>query len=205
MLPMFIDNIILQLQSELPGIAEQEKMLIKPRPSEYKLNKRVDSIDAAVLILLYPIDDQWYFFLTKRSEMVEHHKNQISFPGGIVHENELLWDAAARETYEEIGVQNITRLGSLTPLFVPVSNFHIHPFIGWVNEKPITKQNELEVEQILPVSIKELMLENIYREKKEIISSQSVRVPFFDLCNEMVWGATAAILSEFRFIIKSTK
>lgn len=205
MLPMFIDNLILQLENELPGAAEQEKMLINPPPPEYKLNKRIDSIDAAVLILLYPIDDQWYFFLTKRSEMVEHHKNQISFPGGIVHENELLWDAATRETYEEIGVENITRLGSLTPLFVPVSNFQIHPFIGWVNEKPITKLNELEVKQILPVSIKEFMLENIYREKKETISSRSVRIPFYDLCNEVVWGATAAILSEFRFIIKSTK
>ena len=84
---------------------------------------------AAVLILLYPFDNEWYFFLTKRTKTVEHHKGQISFPYGMVEKSESYKNAALRETFEEIGVsmKEINIIGALTPLYVPVSKFEIFP------------------------------------------------------------------------------
>ena len=90
------------------------------------------------------------FFLTKRTNLVEHHKGQISLPGGMIEKNESYKNAALRETHEEIGVTSdeINILGSLTPLYVPVSKFKIFPFVGWAVKKPKTVMHSIEVDRI---------------------------------------------------------
>ena len=101
---------------------------------------------AAVLILLFPFEDEIQFFLTKRTEDVEHHKGQISLPGGIRENNESLHETALRETKEEVGIDStkIIISGSLTPFFIPVTGYIVHPFIGWCKEKPSTKIHDVE-------------------------------------------------------------
>ena len=145
-----------------------------------------------------------FFFLTKRSENVEHHKGQISLPGGMVEKNESLKNAAIRETYEEIGVDKskMNIIGHLTSFYVPVSNFKIFPYIGWTDTKPKTMIHDNEVESIFSVSINELILEKNSKLKKAIFSNQPVTIPYFELNGEMVWGATSMILAEFKHIIK---
>ena len=108
------------------------------------------------------------FFLTKRSQNVEHHKGQISFPGGVVEKNESKMNAAIRETNEEIGVDKdlIKIIGSLTPFYIPVSNFHISPYVGWTEEKPHTKVQDAEVKRVFSVSINDLVLEKNLKTKK---------------------------------------
>ena len=98
MIPLFIKALTKRLRRDLPGKSAQRKMMITPRfPTE---NRENEGIPASILLLLYPLEEKWFFFLTKRSQNVEHHKGQISFPGGVVEKNESKMNAAIRETNE---------------------------------------------------------------------------------------------------------
>ena len=202
MAPLFIEKLSKRLDECLPGRAAQEIMMIRPKRFKSKVNQK--KVPAAVLILLYPFDNEWYFFLTKRTKTVEHHKGQISFPGGMVEKSESYKNAALRETFEEIGVsmKEINIIGALTPLYVPVSKFEIFPFIGWTPKKPETVIHDIEVDRIFSPSIKNLMLEETKKERRDILSDSSIAVPYFDLDGEVVWGATSIILSEFKAILE---
>tara|TARA_A100001388_G_scaffold239476_1_gene194762 strand:- start:173 stop:793 length:621 start_codon:yes stop_codon:yes gene_type:complete len=206
MIPLFIEALTKMLSRDLPGKSAQRKMMITPNrfPTE---NQENEGIPASILLLLYPIEGEWFFFLTKRSQDLEHHKGQISFPGGVVEKNESKMNAAIRETNEEIGVDKdvIKIIGNLTPLYIPVSNFHISPYVGWTEEKPHTKVQDAEVKRVFSVSINELILERNLKTKKDFSSNKSVKVPYFDLNGETVWGATSMILSEFKFILRNMK
>ena len=206
MIPLFIKALTKMLRRDLPGKSAQQKMMITPNrfPTE---NQENEGIPASILLLLYPLEGEWFFFLTKRSQNVEHHKGQISFPGGVVEKNESNINAAIRETNEEIGVDKdvIKIIGNLTPLYIPVSNFHISPYVGWTEEKPHTKVQDAEVKRVFSVSINDLVLERNLKTKKDFFSNKSVKVPYFDLNGETVWGATSMILSEFKFILRNMK
>jgi len=206
MIPLFIEALTKMLRRDLEGKSAQQKMMITPNrfPSE---NQENEGIPASILLLLYPLEGEWFFFLTKRSQDVEHHKGQISFPGGVVEKNESKMNAAIRETNEEIGVDKdvIKIIGNLTPLYIPVSNFHILPYVGWTEEKPHTKVQDAEVKRVFSVSINDLILERNLKTKKDFFSNKSVKVPYFDLNGETVWGATSMILSEFKFILRNMK
>ena len=206
MIPLFIEALTKMLRRDLEGKSAQQKMMINPNrfPTESQEN---EGIPASILLLLYPLEEKWFFFLTKRSQNVEHHKGQISFPGGVVEKNESKMNAAIRETNEEIGVDKdvIKVIGNLTPLYIPVSNFHISPFVGWTEEKPHTKVHDAEVKRVFSVSINDLILERNLKTKKDFFSNKSVKVPYFDLNGETVWGATSMILSEFKFILRNMK
>jgi len=201
--PLFIENLSKKLKKSLPGKDAQEKMMVSPRRFRSK-KYRMEGIPASVLLLLYPFNEDWFFFLTKRSENVEHHKGQISLPGGMVEKNESLKNAAIRETYEEIGVDKskMNIIGHLTSFYVPVSNFEIFPYIGWTDTKPKTMIHDNEVESIFSVSINDLILEKNCKLKEAIFSNQPVTIPYFELNGEMVWGATSMILAEFKYILK---
>ena len=206
MIPLFIEALTKMLSRDLPGKSAQRKMMITPNrfPTE---NQENEGIPASILLLLYPLGGKWFFFLTKRSQDVEHHKGQISFPGGVVEKNESKMNAAIRETNEEIGVDKdvIKIIGNLTPLYIPVSNFHISPYVGWTEEKPHTKVQDAEVKRVFSVSINDLILKKNLKTKKDFFSNKSVKVPYFDLNGETVWGATSMILSEFKFILRDMK
>ena len=206
MIPLFIEALTKMLTRDLEGKSAQQKMMITPNrfPTE---NQENEGIPASILLLLYPLEGEWFFFLTKRSQDVEHHKGQISFPGGVVEKNESKMNAAIRETNEEIGVDKdvIKIIGNLTPLYIPVSNFHISPYVGWTEEKPHTKVQDAEVKRVFSVSINDLILERNLKTKKDFFSNKSVKVPYFDLNGETVWGATSMILSEFKFILRNMK
>ena len=194
------------LRRDLEGKSAQQKMMITPNRFPTKSQEN-EGIPASILLLLYPLEGEWFFFLTKRSQDVEHHKGQISFPGGVVEMNESKMNAAIRETNEEIGVDRdvIKIIGNLTPLYIPVSNFHISPYVGWTEEKPHTKVQDAEVKRVFSVSINDLILEKNLKTKKDFFSNKSVKVPYFYLNGETVWGATSMILSEFKFILRNMK
>lgn len=202
MKPVFIKTLSKSLKKELPGLNAHQQMMIYPNRFSMK-NKKI-GIPASVLLLLYPQKNDWFFFLTKRSKDVEHHKGQISLPGGGVEKNESKSDAALRETNEEIGIDKTTIdiIGNLTPLYVPVSNFRIYPFVGWVEKKPNTIVHDKEVKCLFSVKLNDLLLEKSLKEKEVTFSNEQAIVPYFDLNNETVWGATSMILSEFKFILE---
>lgn len=168
MLPVFIEKLSSRLQQRLPGKTAQNIMMVKPRLPLPNIDLDKQGTPAAVLILLYPLNKNWYFFLTKRTDTVDHHKGQVSFPGGMVEENESLKDSALRETHEEIGIppSKIKLIGSLTSFYIPVSRFEIFPFIGWTEKKPKTSIHDQEVDSIFSPSIKDFMLDKTQKEKR---------------------------------------
>ena len=201
MKPQFIIKLTKKMNGELPGITSHETMMVKPR---YKSIEKKTSIPAAVLILLYPIKNKWHFFLTKRTNTVEHHKGQISLPGGMLEKGESHKEAAIRETFEELGVQSedINIIGPLTPLYIPISNFKIFPFVGWIKSNPELNIQSKEVSKVFSPSIFNLMDPQTKKIKDSILLGQKVKIPFFNLKNEVVWGATSMIISEFKNILK---
>ena len=193
-----------RLQKPLPGNDAHQITRIKTKSEVTFPNTSETATPAAVLILLFQFKDEIQFFLTKRTEDVEHHKGQISLPGGIRENNETLEKTAVRETKEEVGIDpnTIMNLGSLTPFFIPVTGYIVHPFIGWCKEKPSTQVHDVEVNQLFSVSISELLDENILQNEEWNIRGYDAIVPYYNFGKCKVWGATAAILSEFKLILK---
>ena len=193
-----------RLKKPLPGNEAHLATRIKTKSEVTFPNGEETAIPAAVLILLFPFEDEIQFFLTKRTEDVEHHKGQISLPGGIRENNESLNETALRETKEEVGIDStkIIISGSLTPFFIPVTGYIVHPFIGWCKEKPSTKIHDVEVNQLFSVSITELMDEKILQTEQWNIRGYDAIVPYYNFGKCKVWGATAAILSEFKSILE---
>jgi|TARA_B100001750_G_C15157023_1_gene422490 8-oxo-dGTP pyrophosphatase MutT (NUDIX family) len=193
-----------RLKKPLPGNEAHLTTRIKTKSEVTFPNTQETARPAAVLILLFPFEDEIQFFLTKRTEDVEHHKGQISLPGGIRENNESLNETALRETKEEVGIDStkIIISGSLTPFFIPVTGYIVHPFIGWCKEKPSTKIHDVEVNQLFSVSITELMDEKILQTEQWNIRGYDAIVPYYNFGKCKVWGATAAILSEFKSILE---
>lgn len=190
---------------ELPGEVAQRKMLVVPHVKVEFANLEEHAIPSAVLILLYQDGDDIHFFLTERTDTVQHHKRQISLPGGSWEEGEHLHETAIRETEEEIGVpmNDIKIITALTPLFVIVTGYMIHPFIGYINYKPKLVPYPGEVNNYFSVSLSELLDPNNAKKETWEIRGTPVDVPFFKFGKYNVWGATAMILSEFKQCIEA--
>jgi len=201
----FITQLKITINKDIPGEESHQKMrVIYDQSIELPFSK-INSIPAAVLILLYLADNEIYFFLTKRTDELKHHKGQISLPGGTQEGNEKLIDTALRETQEEIGINktSISIIGTITPLFVPVTGFMIYPFIGYSLNKLNPKPDPVEVATIFSVNISDLLNKENRTTEQRNIRGYDVQVPYFKLNDYQVWGATSMILSEFRDLIKS--
>ena len=201
--PSFIKSLEKILSSKLPGEKAHDIMRTGPKftkPLEYMKKKAIPS---AVLILLFPNNNTFNFILTLRSKKVETHKGQISLPGGAQEQNESLEKTALRETEEEIGVspETVELIGRLSTLYVPFSGFDIHPYVGWATETPEMNISVEEVDKIISVPVTELIDSNNLRIKNTSLRGIPVKMPYFNLKNEIVWGATSMILSEFKQLI----
>ncbi len=201
----FITQLEITITNDLPGEESQQKMRVNYDQSIELPFSEKNSTPAAVLILLYLEDNEIYFFLTKRTDELENHKGQISLPGGTQEGNEKLIDTALRETQEEIGINktSISIIGTITPLFVPVTGFMIYPFIGYSLNKLDPKLDPVEVAEIFSVNISDLLNKENQTIEQRNIRGYDLQVPYFKLNDYKVWGATSMILSEFRDLIKS--
>ncbi len=198
------EKLKIKCQNNLPGKTSQKAMLAKPRKKINFPNSEEHAIPSAVLILLYQESDDIHFILTERTNEVQHHKGQISLPGGSWEEGEQLHETAMRETEEELGIpmKNIEIVSELTPLFINVTGYIIHPFVGFVSAKPNIIPQPNEVSNVFTATISELL--NPINSKTELwtIRETPVDVPFFKFGKYKVWGATAMILSEFQQCIE---
>ncbi len=191
---------------KLPGKQYQDLMAPSSRNPE---NIRHDSspIPSAVMILLYPKNNQICIPLIKRPDYNGAHSGQISLPGGKYESNDhTLKNCAIRETQEEIGIECSPSqiVGSLTPLFVPISNYNITPFIAILQEEPQFTICHNEVKYIIELPLNHI-LEKKYQSRKNIQIDKKLIAPTYNINDEQIWGATAMILSEFSEIIKRLK
>ncbi|NOT76511.1 MAG: CoA pyrophosphatase [Cyclobacteriaceae bacterium] len=159
----------------------------------------------AVLILLYEENGKLYFPLTKRAEYAGTHSGQISLPGGKAEGDETSEQTAFREAQEEIGIDptKVELIGMLSQFFVIPSNFIVTPVIGFYRSDPKFVPDPFEVAGILKGSVDELIKDNAVL-TKEILVAKTFRMeaPHFLVEDEIVWGATAMMLSEFRSVLR---
>lgn len=156
---------------------------------------------SAVLIMLYPQGKEAFFPLIKRPVYAGAHSGQIALPGGKmeVTDPDIIF-TALREAEEEVAInpEKVTVIGKLSNLYIPTSNFLVTPIIGFSEEAPDFVPEAREVQRILPTALKSLFEEPIrQRTQLKIDPNLELDTPFFEIDKEMVWGATAMILSEF--------
>ena len=152
---------------------------------------------AAVLVPLYVRERELWTLFTKRSEAVEKHKGQISFPGGMeALDDASPWDTAIRETEEEIGVPQraILKLGEL-PEVVTFTGFRIRPFVGAIPYPFEIRKNPGEVDSVIEMPIRVLLGPTLVEERGISWKGRSIPTPVYHVKGHVIWGATAFLLA----------
>lgn len=194
---------------ELPAEASQFKMVPPFRRELLRAQKEAikNAKQAGVLALFYPNENnETSFVLILRKTYKGAHSGQVAFPGGKLETSDASLEAAAvRETFEEVGVaiEHIEVMCGLTEVYIPPSNFYVHPFLGITGKKPKFIKQDDEVEAVIEIKLKHFLDEDsvILKTVKTSYSSE-VEVPAFSLNGHVVWGATAMMLSEIKDLLK---
>lgn len=202
----YIDNLIVQFKQPLLGADVQFEMAhVKRDKTNYKDLPKSNYRESAVLIFIYPENNKPTFVLIQRPSYNGYHSAQIALPGGKTEPHDIDLEATAiREFKEETGcVTTPVIIGKCTPLYIPVSNFIVHPFVGYLLEKPTFNHDTREVEQLIYCSIETLLNPSIIKETVvNPAPNLQLKTPYFDIENKIVWGATAMILNEFKEMVK---
>lgn len=195
-----------RMSKPLPGVSAQNIMKAKMSTGEaISFTHEGPPRQGGVALLLYQEHGSWYFPLMKRPVYGGIHSGQISLPGGKLESSDQnLVDTALRETREELGLTIFNRqvIGSLTELYIVASHFNILPVVAVLDAKPVIAADEREVQQVIIASVDELLLPHSSKEKKMLVRGHHLFAPYFEVENEVVWGATAMILNEFITIVR---
>jgi len=193
------------LKEPKPGLDAQLKMMPHPRPGNQLYSEVEDScLKAGVLILIYPRNDHLHLVFTRRTDRVDFHQAQISFPGGQQEQDESFKEAAVREAHEEVNISpdSIRILGELTPLYIPPSNYCVYPVVAFSNSRPDFRPSELEVEEVIEVPLDHLLNPENTRRETWNYKGRDIEVPFYSFKKDKIWGATAMILAELIELLK---
>ncbi|HLV42324.1 MAG TPA: CoA pyrophosphatase [Brumimicrobium sp.] len=199
-----IEEIRKHLTYGLPG--EDAHIAMSPggrgRSSEAK-KLATNYRESAVALVIYEKQNELKGILTERSPYRGAHSGEVCLPGGKREDFETdLKQTAIRECVEEIGLkyERFELLGELTPVFIPVSNFSVQPYVFHYTEPPVFIQNIREVAEIFSFPLRQLFQEDIIKRTRIELDDKRVLndIPYFDINNKIVWGATALILHEFK-------
>lgn len=181
-------------------LAAQGKMAPVTRPTQRPDRLAGSPRLGGVLALLFRRQNSMHIVLTRRHDDLPSHAGQISFPGGRNEAPESLLQTALRETEEEIGIAShaLELLGTLTPIYIPPSDYEVHPFVAWYSngDRPAFRAQPREVTQVIEAPLCTLLDPASRLEEMWQIGERQVLVPYFALGPHKVWGATAVMLSE---------
>jgi 8-oxo-dGTP pyrophosphatase MutT (NUDIX family) len=160
---------------------------------------------AGVMLLLYPKDGEYCILLNKRTDEVEHHKGEISFPGGRKDaEDRTALDTALRETHEEMGirVEDVEYLGEIDD-FRTNSGFLVNTYVGTIPYPYRFHPSEAEVAEVLEVPISTLTDVNMHRDEVRIVCGALASSPTYSSGGHLIYGATARVLRRFLELLDS--
>src|SRR4051812_11663151 len=173
---------------------------IRPEPwngGEYR--------EAAVLILLYPRGGEDYVVFTRRTDSVEHHKGQISLPGGSKDPDDPdIVFTALRETDEELGLDPgaLQVIATLQDVYVPVSSFVITPVVARLRAEAaqagiVFRPNVGEVAEVIEVPLSALRDDAVHRSELRTFNGITHHIHYYTYGPYEIWGATGRIIFEF--------
>src|SRR5512134_339391 len=166
--------------------------------SEIELTEETSLKCAAVLIPLVWYDEEWHVLFTRRTDTVESHKGQVSFPGGACDEGETTPEQTAlREAEEEIGIHpsNVRVLGRL-PNLITITYFRVTPVVGVVRWPTIFRVGEHEVARIFTIPLGWLANPS-NRWEFEMHGRKRSLIAYHPYDGELLWGATARMTVDF--------
>lgn len=204
-LPPAIEALESRLAQSLPGHVAHRQMSPVPRTgSEPGYVPPIPPRRGGVLVLFYPHNDALYLPLILRPTYDGTHSGQVAFPGGGEEEADAdIAATALREAYEEVGIPpaEVQILGQLSKLYIAPSNFEVYPTVGWMAQRPNFRIDPYEVAQLLEVPLADFQNPANRYEEMWNLRGRQVRVPFFKIQGQTVWGATAMMLSELLAVI----
>lgn len=184
-------------------------MITFKRPNAQE-SKQIDPLSrkSAVLALLYPKFGKLHTVLMLRNVYNGTHSGQVSFPGGKYEDqDDSLWHTALREANEEVGVapSDIIPIGALTDVYIPPSRFLVTPYLAYSKQAPTFIADPTEVQKIIETPVSVFLDSQMIKHKKIKIASSDIhmKIKYYDVEGETVWGATAMMLSELAEILKS--
>lgn len=179
-----------------PTITEIHQRLLSHHPIAFSDET---TTRAAVLIPLVQKSDGLYVLFTKRTDSVEHHKGQISFPGGVCDEcDDSMVATALREAEEEIGLlsSDVHILGQLDDIHIP-SGFVVTPIVGYIEKLPALTTSADEVAELLFIPLSDFFDQTKRSTEMRELKGQLRQIYIYDVWKEPVWGATAHMLKQF--------
>lgn len=187
-----------------PGVldTEADPNLVRQRIQAALANRNRETVReptltcAAVLIPLLFRDGEWWVLVTLRTQHVEHHKGQISFPGGACDPEDVSREATAlREAYEEIGIppEAVEIVGILDDM-PTITGFVVTPLVGVVPHSFPYRLNPSEVAAVIEVPISFLREPGSLRVEQREYKGQLHDVLFWEYGRYVIWGATARML-----------
>lgn len=171
----------------------------------HKVVKDPSLTPAGVTLLLYPKDGHHCVLLQKRSDQVEHHKGEISFPGGMKDESDVdLRHTALREAHEEMGIlpEDVELLGQVDDVST-ISNFVVSTFVGTIPYPYKFTTSEVEVAEVLEVPLTNLMDPANRRDDVRLVNGKLNYAPAFAHDGHIIFGATAKILDQFLALLEN--
>ena len=200
-------ELIERLQGILPGASAHEAFA--PYRKHFEHQAGTIRKKAAVGIHLYLHQEEWHFLLIERSSYDGKHSAQMAFPGGKPESTDLhLEHTARRESEEELGIPSHQgeKIAKLSLVWIPVSSFEVSPFVFLHDERPHITKDDREVAQFYEVKLMDILLDESIS-KTSIQVNEQIRmtdIPCFVLNEKIVWGATALILAEIKYMLQSS-
>jgi len=157
---------------------------------------------AAVLVPLAPVDGEWHLLYTRRTDRVESHKGQVSFPGGACDEGETTPEQTAlREAHEEVGIlpQDVRVLGRLTNM-ITITHFRVTPVVGVVPWPYVFRVGSEEVARVFTIPLAWLA-EPRNRWEFPFPERKRALIAYHPYDGELLWGATARMTVDFLNIL----
>ncbi|MDG1475869.1 MAG: CoA pyrophosphatase [Vicingaceae bacterium] len=194
-----------KLNQKLPGKAAHIEAA-PYRRVDFDKQELKDAKESGVLILFYIKESAPHIALMQRPTYDGKHSGQVSFPGGkreLI--DETIIDTALREANEEVGIviDDVDVIGQLSAVYIPVSNFHVSPVVGIVNYTPDFVIDNYEVEELIELKLSDLTgVKELELSKISLDNNVVLKTPSFIFNDKVVWGATALMLNELRWLLK---